>query len=62
VAQIGGWLLGRRADRSQRPPGAIEAFEKGGAGQGVTRARLEALLELGRLYLEDGKADLAEAR
>lgn len=60
--QIGGWLLGRARTGLKDRPGAVEAFEQGAAGQGVTRARLEALLELGRIYLEDGKADDAEAR
>ena len=60
--QIGGWLLGRSRIGLRDRAGAIEAFEKGAAGQGVTRARLEALLELGRLHLEDGRADESEAR
>ncbi|OQW96265.1 MAG: hypothetical protein BWK77_05590 [Verrucomicrobia bacterium A1] len=60
--QIGGWLLGRARIGLKDSAGAIEAFEKGAAGRGVTRARLEALIELGRLYLESGKPDLAEAR
>lgn len=60
--QIGGWLLGRARIGMKDTAGAIEAFEKGGTGRGVTRARLEALLELGRLHLEAGKPDLADAR
>lgn len=60
--QIGGWLLGRARMGLKDPAGAVEAFEKAAVGRGVTRARLDALLELGRLHIESGKPDLAEAR
>lgn len=51
-AQLG---LGARA-------AAIRMFEQAAAGDAVTRARIEALLDLGRLYLEDNNADKASER
>ncbi len=50
--QVAGYLLARAKLGLGDRPGALEALRQAASGQAVTRARIEALLELGRLCLD----------
>ncbi len=58
--QIAAHLLGLARLGLGDRAGAIAAFETAADGKVVTRARLESLLELGRLHLEDRALEAAE--
>lgn len=60
--QIGGWVLGRALSGMKDADGSLAAYEMGASGEGATPARLESVLELGRIHLDAGRLDASEAR